>query len=184
MFKKWNFTMLLMLIGAGNITAQSISSAQMDERFNNDDKLPYGWYTEGWEVKDGVAQTKSSSSGFDISQLMGGGSSSVNYLMTPPVSVQGGEVLSFSAKKGDGGNAASSFVGGGSGDSTLVVERAVYGEFRWVKVAEFTKDLSSEFQTFTISDTILTRQLQTCTPSIRRRTSSPSTWASVPKTRP
>lgn len=153
MFKKWNFTMLLMLIGAGNITAQSISSAQMDERFNNDDKLPYGWYTEGWEVKDGVAQTKSSSSGFDISQLMGGGSSSVNYLMTPPVSVQGGEVLSFSAKKGDGGNAASSFVGGGSGDSTLVVERAVYGEFRWVKVAEFTKDLSSKFQTFTISDT-------------------------------
>jgi len=29
--------------------AQSVAEEQMDERFN-DNKLPYGWFTEGWVV--------------------------------------------------------------------------------------------------------------------------------------
>ena len=52
--------MLLLLVGA-SMRAQSVSSEQMDERFNDGTKLPYGWFTEGWTVKDGVIQTKSSS---------------------------------------------------------------------------------------------------------------------------
>lgn len=37
--------------------AQAVSEEQMDERFNDGTKLPYGWFTEGWTVKDGVIQT-------------------------------------------------------------------------------------------------------------------------------
>ena len=80
-----------------------------------------------------------------------GGDDSYNYLMTPPLSVQSGEVLSFSAKKGKQ-SGMSSFMGGDS-DSTFVVERAVYGEHRWVKVADFTTELDSVYKTFTISNT-------------------------------
>lgn len=40
----------------------------MDERFNDGTKLPYGWFTEGWTVKDGVIQTKASAS-FDLGSL-------------------------------------------------------------------------------------------------------------------
>ena len=142
--------------------SQNISSGQMDERFN-DNKLPYGWFTEGWKVDStGVAkkgspdkaQNDSTSTGmpeFDISSLMGGGSS-LNYLMTPPLSVQSGEVLAFSAKKGKDNSGMASFMGGDS-DSTFVVERAVYGEHKWMKVADFTSELDSVFKTFTISNT-------------------------------
>ncbi len=36
--------------------AQSVSTEQMDERFNNN-KLPYGWFAEGWKVDStGVAK--------------------------------------------------------------------------------------------------------------------------------
>ena len=106
-------TMLLLMVGV-SMQAQSVSDKQMDERFN-DNKLPYGWYTEGWEVDStGVAQKKSSSfdmEHFDISKLMGD-DDSYNYLMTPPLSVKSGEVLSFSAKKGEGGNSGlGSFMG-------------------------------------------------------------------------
>lgn len=184
-------TMLLMLIGVSS-KAQSISINQMDERFN-DNKLPYGWFTEGWKVDStGVVKkgggfdlsellgslgnnqpeednpeenpenpeektendsTKNQTPSIDISKLMGGGSS-YNYLMTPPLSVQSGEALVFSAKKG-GKDALSSFMSSDSGDedSTFVVERAVYGEHMWIKVADFTTELDSTFKTFTISAT-------------------------------
>lgn len=63
------FFMLLLFVGV-SMRAQSVASEQMDERFN-DNKLPYGWFTEGWKVDStGVAKKKSSS--FDISELMGG----------------------------------------------------------------------------------------------------------------
>ena len=146
-------TMLLLMVGV-SMQAQSVSDKQMDERFN-DNKLPYGWYTEGWEVDStGVAQKKSSSfdmEHFDISKLMGD-DDSYNYLMTPPLSVKSGEVLSFSAKKGEGGNSGlGSFMG--DNDTTFVVERAIYGEHRWKKVADFTTQLDSVYKTFTISNT-------------------------------
>lgn len=153
-------TLLLLLIGV-NVQAQSSSEEQMDERFNNK-KLPYGWFAEGWKVDSiGVAkkgspdkaENDSTSTGmpeFDISSLMGGGSS-LNYLMTPPLNVQSGESLVFSARKGkDSG--MGSFMGGDS-DSTFVVERAVYGEHMWIKVADFTTEIDSVFKTFTISNT-------------------------------
>ena len=130
------------------------SSEQMDERFN-DGKMPYGWFAKGWVVKDNVAQKgedSEESGGFNIADLLGGGEDSYNYLMTPPLNVQGGEVLVFSAKKGGDDSGISSFMGGES-DSTFVVERAIYGEHRWVKVADLTSELDSTYKTFTISNT-------------------------------
>ncbi len=134
--------------------AQSVASGQMDERFN-DGKMPYGWFAKGWVVKDNVAQKgedSEESGGFNIADLLGGGEDSYNYLMTPPLNVQGGEVLVFSAKKGGDDSGISSFMGGES-DSTFVVERAIYGEHRWVKVADLTSELDSTYKTFTISNT-------------------------------
>ena len=159
-------TMLLLLVGI-SMQAQSVSSSQMDERFN-DNKLPYGWFAKDWKVDStGVAKkaksqeekaendsTQNQTPSFNIEELMGGGSSSYNYLMTPPLSVQSGEVLSFSAKKGEA-DALSSFMSSDSGseDSTFVVERAVYGEHMWIKVADFSSELDSVYKTFTISNT-------------------------------
>ena len=60
-------TMLLLLIGVSS-KAQSISINQMDERFN-DNKLPYGWFTEGWKV-DSTGVVKKGG-GFDLSELLG-----------------------------------------------------------------------------------------------------------------
>ena len=59
-------TMLLLLIGVSS-KAQSISINQMDERFN-DNKLPYGWFTEGWKV-DSTGVVKKGG-GFDLSELL------------------------------------------------------------------------------------------------------------------
>ncbi len=165
------FSMLLLMVGA-SMRAQSIASEQMDERFN-DNKLPYGWFAKDWKVDStGVAKkgkeqkaqqqttqqqttendsTQTQMPTFNMEDLMGGGSS-YNYLMTPPLSVQSGEVLVFSARKGKA-DALSSFMSSDSGDSTFVVERAVYGEHKWIKVADFTTQLDSLFKTFTISNT-------------------------------
>ena len=143
-------SILFLLMGTGDIMSQNVSSSQMDERFN-DNKMPYGWYADGWEFKDSVARKKSST--MDISSLLGGGGDSYNYLMTPPLSVQGGEVLSFSAKKGGGSDSGLGSFMGGDSDSSFVVERAVYGEHMWIKVADFTTSLDSVYKTFTISNT-------------------------------
>ena len=60
---------------------------------------------------------------------------------------------SFAAKKGEGSSDSfSSFMGGGE-DSTFVVERSVYGEYKWVKVAESTTELSTDYKTFTLTNT-------------------------------
>ena len=76
------FSVLLLFVGV-SMQAQPVSAQQMDERFN-DGQMPYGWFAEGWEVKDGVAQK--ASSGFDMSTMMGGGGSDgIQYLMTPPL---------------------------------------------------------------------------------------------------
>ncbi len=39
-------SMLLLLTGVG-MKAQSIAEKQMDERFNDGTKMPYGWFAEG-----------------------------------------------------------------------------------------------------------------------------------------
>ena len=52
--------MMLLFVGV-SMQAQSVSSEQMDERFNDGTNLPYGWFTEGWTVKDGAIQTKACS---------------------------------------------------------------------------------------------------------------------------
>lgn len=170
-------TMLFLLLGV-SLHAQSVSDGQMDERFL-DNKLPYGWFTEGWVFKDSVAQRKSSMPDMtelfgstpknendstevdstkttmpeiDMTKLMGSGAS-YNYLMTPPLSVKSGEVLAFLAKKGGDSNALGSFMGNDDSDSTFVVERCIYGQHMWIKVADFTTELDSVYKTFTVSGT-------------------------------
>lgn len=140
------FSVLLLFVGV-SMQAQSISAQQMDERFN-DGQMPYGWFAEGWEVKDGVAQK--ASSGFDMSTMMGGGGSDgIQYLMTPPLQVQAGEKLVFSARKAEGNGLGSMM--GGSSDSTFVVERSYYGQHQWLKIADFTSEMDSVYKTFSIS---------------------------------
>ena len=147
--------------------AQSVADEQMDERFNDGTTLPYGWFTEGWTVKDGAIQTEASS-GFNLEDMMGeggggfdpstlmesfmGGDSKPNYLLTPPVEVNEGEVLVFSAKKAAADDSEMSF-SFGSSDSTFVVERTVYSRNQWVRVADFTVQLDTIYQTFTIPNT-------------------------------
>ena len=71
MKKKLLFSALLLFVGVST-QAQSVAEAQMDERFNDGTNLPYGWFTEGWTVKDGVIQTKASSGfSFDLESLFG-----------------------------------------------------------------------------------------------------------------
>ena len=83
MTKKLLLSVLLLFVGV-SMQAQSVATEQMDERFNDGTKMPFGWFAEGWEVKDGVAQK--ASSGFDMSTMMGGGGSDgIQYLMTPPL---------------------------------------------------------------------------------------------------
>ena len=167
MRKKLLLSMLLLIVGV-SMQAQSVASGQMDERFNDGTNLPYGWFTEGWTVKDGAIQTESSS-GFNLEEMMGGeegfdpsklmeslmgGGDNDNYLLTPPLVVKEGESLVFSAKKGkkdDSGFGGSfSF---GSSDSTFVVERSVYSRNQWVRVADLTTELDTLYKSFTIADT-------------------------------
>ena len=162
--------------------AQSIAKEQMDERFNDGTKFPRGWFGEGWKVKDGKAKCKatedsnngfSGGGGFNPSQSenpggmpgmggMFGGDRKRTYLLTPPVSVNDGEDLVFSARKTNGDDEG---MGGGMGfnfdlkaimgftDTLFVVERSVYGKNQWLRVGDYTTTLTDEFQTFTISDT-------------------------------
>ena len=143
MKRTYVLSMLLLFLGVSNL------KAQMDERFN-DGKIPYGWYADGWTVKDNAAQKGSSSAGFDMSTMMGGGDEAFTYLMTPPLKVANGEKLEFSAKKGED-SGMGSFMGGS--DSTFVVERTVYGQHKWIQVADFTTEVTSDYKTFTISGT-------------------------------
>ena len=159
--------------------AQSVAAEQMDERFY-DDKMPYGWFAEGWKVDDGKvkAQATDGSSGFDMSQMMKqntsenpgstgtpnmmqgmfGGPRYRTYLLTPPVVVKEGENLVFYAKKtssddnGMGFNFDLKAIMGFT-DTLFVVERSVYGKNQWVRVGDYTTSLTEKFQKFTISDT-------------------------------
>ena len=55
--KKLLFSVFFLFMGLC-MQAQSVSEGQMDERFNDGDKMPYGWFTKGWEVKDGVVKNE------------------------------------------------------------------------------------------------------------------------------
>ena len=140
--KKFLLAMSLLLAGAG-MHAQSGSSGQMDERFT-DGKLPYGWFTEGWTVKDNAAQSSSGSGGFDIGSLMGGAKS--RYLLTPPLNVLDGDSLAFSVKK-----SGMSFSIGGGADS-LIVEKSVYGSGEWETVTVLKDTLASSYRPFAIKN--------------------------------
>ena len=166
MKRKLLLSILFLFVGM-SMQAQSVAAEQMDEHFNDSTKLPYGWFTEGWKVKDGAIQTKSS--GFDFSSMGEGGSPDIsellsslmggdddNYLLTPPLVVKEGETLVFSAKKeksDDSGSGSSSSFSFGSSDSTFVVERSVYSRNQWERVADFTTELDTIYKTFTIANT-------------------------------
>ena len=49
------FVMLLLMLG---VSMHAQSSGQMDERFNDGTKMPYGWFGEGWKVDDGKAKAE------------------------------------------------------------------------------------------------------------------------------
>ena len=148
--------------------AQSIANEQMDERFNDGTKMPYGWFGEGWKVDDGKAKSKatedSGNSGFggggqgeNQGPGMGsmfGGNRIRTYLLTPPVEVRDGEDLVFSARKPKAGGFSFDLKAiMGMSDTLFVVERSVYGKNQWLRVGDYTEALTDEFQTFTISDT-------------------------------
>ena len=179
MKKKLLFAMLLLLVGVG-MRAQSIDNKQMDERFNDATKMPYGWFAEGWKIKDGKAKAKATkesenngypgSGGNDPSTSsnpmggmnMFGGNRIRTYLLTPPVAVKDGEDMVFSARKTNGDDDGFGGSGGfsfdlkaimGFTDTLFVVERSVYGRNQWVRVADFTTTLDDEFQTLTVTGT-------------------------------
>ena len=177
MKKKLLFSVLLLFMGV-SMQAQSVAAEQMDERFNDGTKMPYGWFAEGWKVDDGKAKAQATdeSSGFDFSQMMNmnpgenpgstgtpnmmgsmfGGPRYRTYLLTPPVVVKAGEDLVFSAQKPGGDDGGFSFdlkAIMGMADTIFVVERSVYGKNQWVRVGDFTTALNNEFQKFTISGT-------------------------------
>ena len=168
------FSTLVLLVGI-NMQAQSIANEQMDERFNDGTKFPYGWFGEGWTVDDGKAKSKatdgSSGFNFDMNSMkqdpgetpgqggpgmgsMFGGPRYRTYLLTPPVEVKDGEDLVFSARKpkGEGFSFDLKAIMGMS-DTLFVVERSEYGRNQWVRVADFTSTLDDEFQTLTVSGT-------------------------------
>ena len=167
------FSMLLLFMGV-DMQAQSIATQQMDERFNNGTTMPFGWFAEGWIVEDGKAKSKATEDsdnngmpgmgngnpGENPSQGpagmpgMFGGNRLRTYMLTPPVSVQAGENLVFSARKPQ--NEGFSFdlkAIMGMTDTIFVVERTVYGKNQWLRVGEYTTILNDESQTFTISGT-------------------------------
>ena len=178
MYKKVFFTMLLLMVGV-SMKAQSIATEQMDERFNDGTKMPYGWFAEGWNIEDGKAKAKATddSSGFSFDQNTMGNGNNQNengspnmmngmfggpryrtYLLTPPVSVNEGENLVFSARKpsndeNDKGFSFDMKAMMGMTDTIFVVERSVYGKNQWVRVGDYTSTLTSDFQTCTISGT-------------------------------
>ena len=160
--------MLLLLTGA-SMRAQSIAAEQMDERFNDGTKIPFGWFAKGWSVENGLISSDSSSSfgGFDPSTMGDGGngtpefdmssffgSNETYWLLTPPVDVKQGEQMVFSAKKKSSDDSG---MGGGSGGmdmgmgSFFVVERSVYGSNKWVKVQDFYDDLGDDLKEFTVT---------------------------------
>ncbi|MBO7068710.1 MAG: hypothetical protein J6W52_08535 [Bacteroidaceae bacterium] len=172
--KQLLFSVFLLLVGV-SMQAQSIDTEQMDERFY-DNKMPYGWFAEGWKVDDGKVKCKATdeSSGFDMSQMMNmnpgengtpnmmqgmfGGPRYRTYLLTPPVEAKEGENLVFYAKKtsGDANGMGFSFdmkAIMGMTDTIFVVERSVYGRNQWVRVGDYTTTLTDKFQKCTISGT-------------------------------
>ena len=180
MKKNLLISMLLLFVGV-SMQAQSVAAEQMDERFNDGNKFPFGWFGEGWTIDDGKAKAKAtedsdnngfggmggsgSGSGGGAGMGMGsmfGGNRIRTYLLTPPVAVEEGENLVFSARKTNGDDDG---MGGGMGfsfdmkaimgmtDTIFVVERSVYGKNQWVRVGDFTTTLNDEFQTLTVSGT-------------------------------
>ena len=165
---------VFLLFGGMNMMAQSVASEQMDERFN-DEKMPYGWFTEGWKIDYGKAKAEAvENSGNNGIPGMGdntnpstsdnpmggmnmfGGDHIRTYLLTPPVVVEEGEQLVFSARKPSDDDESFNFdlkAIMGFSDTIFVVERSVYGRNQWVRVGDFTSTLNNDLQTLTISDT-------------------------------
>ena len=176
MKKKLLLSMLLLFVGVG-MMAQSVDPGQMEERFNDGTKMPYGWFGEGWKVDGGKAKAKATKdSGNNGMPGMGngnpgekenpmqgmnmfGGDRIRTYLLTPPVVVEAGEDMVFSAKKSSGDDNGMGFSFDlkaimGMSDTIFVVERSEYGKNQWLRVGDYTTTLDDkEFQTFTVSGT-------------------------------
>ena len=172
MKKKLLFIMLLLFVWV-SMQAQSTAKEQMDERFNDGTKMPYGWFAEGWKIDDGKAKAKATKDsgnngmpgmGIGENQGMGGlgnmfgGDRLRTYMLTPPVVAENDDKLVFSVRKSSGDDNGMGFNFDmkaimGMTDTIFVVERSVYGKNQWVRVGDYTTTLTDEFQTFTISNT-------------------------------
>ena len=85
---------------------------------------------------------------------MFGGDHIRTYLLTPPVVVEEGEDLVFSARKpsDEGGFSFDLKAIMGFSDTIFVVERSAYGRNQWVRVGNFTSTLGPDYGTFTLSN--------------------------------
>lgn len=167
---------MLLLFAGVSMQAQSAAAEQMDERFNDGTKMPYGWFAEGWKIDDGKAKAKATKeskrngmpgSGNNPEQSTGPGAGMGNmfggdrvrtYLLTPPVNVKKGENLVFSASKPNGDDNGMGFNFDlkaimGMTDTIFVVERSEYGKNQWLRVGEYTTTLTEDFETYTITGT-------------------------------
>ena len=124
---------MLLLFAGVSMQAQSIANEQMDERFNDGTKFPFGWFGEGWKITNGKAKAKatedSGNNGFSgtITEDPGSGNGPMGgmnmfggnrirtYLLTPPVSVKDGENMVFSVRKTNGDDDEFGGFGGGGG---------------------------------------------------------------------
>ena len=169
MMKKLLFFSMMLLLTGASMRAQSVAVDQMDERFNDGANMPHGWFAEGWKVDDGKAKakaTKDSGNGMGMGQGQGqgqgdnpmgsmfGGERLRTYMLTPPLVVEEGENLVFSARKPKAeGFSFDLKAMMGMSDTIFVVERSVYGRNQWVKVGDYTTTLKDESQELTISGT-------------------------------
>jgi hypothetical protein len=132
------------------IDAVIAQSGVWTEDFNNN-KVPEGWFTEGWKVDSTGVATLKKGGGSDIMSMFGGGSSTTCYLMTPPLTVSNvNDVLLFSAMKpgGGGGMDLSSMMGGGGSSSpSFFIEKSVYGSGKWEMAKDFSNALDTAYTT-------------------------------------
>ena len=119
MKNKLLISILLLFVGL-SMQAQPVATEQMDERFNEGTEFPFGWFGEGWKIDDGKAKAKATKdSGNNGFPGMGGDNPSTSdnpmggmnmfggdrirtYLLTPPVVVEEGDEMVFSARKTNG----------------------------------------------------------------------------------
>ena len=98
----------------------------------NDNQMPLGCYGEGFVVKDSVATHYNPDGGgmAAMAAIFGGGGAS-DWLMTPPLTIQGvRDAVVFSLKNGDGSYKGPII----DPQASVTIEKTIYGSNKWEKV--------------------------------------------------